>query len=172
MNQQIIQISNIKFADDIRINKPVDITDTYIYEELYRRNDPMLAAVRKQLNMDDIEAASHRGFVLAQLHNFYECTYDVEKISPNDVRYQAAADEIATYVSTDWWMDDADAVQSADIELLDEVYNFEYQHTLYMYHDDWIQHGYEAFIDVKEWDAAFEQVIYEYLLQFMPVYLN
>jgi hypothetical protein len=172
MKQQIIQISNIKFTEPIRIKKPVDITDTYIYEELYRQNDPMLAAVMKQLNMADIEAASHRGFVLAQLLNFYDCTYDVETITPNDVRYQEAVDEIATYVETDWIMDDADIVQSADIELLDETYDFEYQHTLYMYFDDWIQFGYEAYVASSNWEAAFHQIIYEYMRRFLTIEIS
>ena len=172
MKQQIVQISNIEFTEPIRIKKPADITDTYIYEYLYRQNDPMLAAVRKQLNMADIEAASHRGFVLAQLHNFYDCTYDIETITPNDIRYQEAADEIATYVETDWLMDDADIVQSADIELLDETYDFEYQHTLYMYFDDWIQFGYESYVAPSNWDAAFSQIIYEYMRQFLTVEIS
>lgn len=169
MKQQIVQISNIEFTEPIRIKKPADITDTFIYEYLYRQNDPMLAAVRKQLNMADIEAASHRGFVLAQLHNFYECTYDIEFITPNDVRYQEAVDEIASYVETDWIMDDADMVQSADIELTDEYYSIEHQLTLYMYFDSWIRFGYEAFISPDNWKAVFHQIIYEYMRQFLTV---
>ena len=172
MKQNIIQISNIRFTDDVRINKPKDIEDTYIYEELYRQNDPMLAAVQTQMTEAEVRAASHVGFVLAQLHNFYGCSYDIETITPNDVRYQDAADVISTYVETDWWMDDADMVQSADIELLDDAYEIDYCPTLYMYFDDWIQHGYEALLGVDKWEDAFRQIIYEYMRHFFTVNVN
>ena len=164
MKQQIVQISNIRFTEPIRINKPVDITQTYIYKDLKRTNPA--------ISDDELIKKSHIGFVLAQLHNFYDCTYDVETITPNDVRYQEAADEIASYVETDWWMDDADVVQSADIELLDETYDFEYQHTLYMYFDSWIQFGYESYMAPSDWKAAFRQIIYEYMRRFLTVEVN
>ncbi len=164
MKQQIVQISNIKFTGPVRIHKPADITQTFIYEDLQRINPA--------ISDDELIKKSHIGFVLAQLHNFYDCTYDVETITPNDVRYQEAVDEIASYVETDWFMDDADIVQSADIELLDETYDFEYQHTLYMYFDSWIQYGYEAYLSVADWKAAFHQVIYEYMRQFLTVEIS
>ena len=164
MKQQIVQISNIKFTTPIRIKKPVDITQTFIYEDLQRLNPT--------ISDDELIKKSHIGFVLAQLHNFYDCTYDIETITPNDVRYQEAADEIATYVETDWLMDDADIVQSADIELLDETYDFEYQHTLYMYFDDWIQFGYESYVAPSCWKAAFSQIIYEYMRRFLTVEIS
>ena len=161
MKQQIVQISNIRFTEPIRIKKPVDITQTFIYEDLRRLNPT--------ISDDELIKKSHIGFVLAQLLNFYDCTYDIETITPNDVRYQEAVDEIATYVETDWLMDDADIVQSADIELLDETYDFEYQHTLYMFFDDWIQFGYEAYVASSDWKAAFRQIIYEYIRRFLTV---
>ena len=164
MKQQIVQISNIRFTEPIRINKPVDITQTYIYKDLKRTNPA--------ISDDKLIKKSHIGFVLAQLHNFYDCTYDVETITPNDVRYQEAADEIASYVETDWWMDDADIVQSADIELSDETYSFEYQHTMYMYFDDWIQFGYESYIAPSDWKAAFRQIIYEYMRHFLTIEIS
>jgi hypothetical protein len=164
MKQQIVQISNIKFTEPIRINKPVDITRTYIYKDLKRTNPA--------ISDDELIKKSHIGFVLAQLLNFYDCTYDVETISPNDVRYQEAADEIATYVETDWFMDDTDIVQSADIELLDETYDFEYQHTLYMYFDDWIQFGYESYVASGDCEAALHQIIYEYMRRFLTIEIN
>ncbi len=164
MKQQIVKISNIKFTEPIRIKKPVDITQTFIYKDLKRTNPA--------ISDDELIKKSHIGFVLAQLHNFYDCTYDVETITPNDVRYQEAADEIASYVETDWWMDDADIVQSADIELLDKTYDFEYQHTLYMYFDDWIQFGYESYIAPDNWKAAFHQIIYEYMRQFLTIEIS
>lgn len=164
MKQQIIKISNIKFTEPIRINKPVDITQTYIYKDLKRTNPA--------ISDDKLIKKSHIGFVLAQLHNFYDCAYDVETITPNDVRYQEAVDEIATYVETDWWMDDADVVQSADIELLDETYDFEYQHTLHMYFDDWIQFGYESYVNPDKWKAALHQIIYEYMRQFLTIEIS
>jgi hypothetical protein len=161
MKQQIVKISNIKFTGPVRIHKPADITQTFIYEDLKRTNPA--------ISDDELIKKSHIGFVLAQLHNFYDCTYDVETITPNDVRYQEAVDEIASYVETDWFMDDADIVQSADIELLDETYDFEYQHTLYMYFDSWIQNGYEAYLSVADWKAAFHQIVYEYMRDFLTV---
>jgi len=164
MKQQIIQISNIKFTEPIRIKKPVDITQTFIYEDLQRLNPT--------ISDDELIKKSHIGFVLAQLLTFYDCTYDIETITPNDVRYQEAVDEIATYVETDWLMDDADIVQSADIELLDETYDFEYQHTLYMYFDDWIQFGYESYLATSDWEAAFRQIIYEYMRRFLTIEIS
>ena len=161
MKQQIVQISNIKFTEPIRIKKPVDITQTFIYEDLKRINPA--------ISDDELIKKSHIGFVLAQLLNFYGCTYDVETITPNDVRYQEAADEIATYVETDWLMDDADIVQSADIELSDEYYSIEHQLTLYMYFDDRIQFGYESYMAPSDWEAAFRQIIYEYMRRFLTV---
>ena len=161
MKQQIIQISNIKFTEPIRINKPVDITQTFIYEDLRRLNPA--------ISDDELIKKSRIGFVLAQLHTFYDCTYDVETITPNDVRYQEAADEIAKYVETDWLVDDADIIQSADIELSDEYYNVEYQHTLYMFFDDWIQFGYESYVAPNNWKAAFRQIIHEYMREFLTV---
>ena len=164
MKQQIVRINNIRFTEPIRIKKPVDIAQTFIYEDLKRINPA--------ISNDELIKKSHIGFVLAQLHNFYDCTYDIETITPNDARYQEAADEIATYVETDWIMDDADIVQSADIELLDETYDFEYQHTLYMYFDSWIQYGYEAYLSVADWNAAFHQIIHEYMKQFLTVEIS
>jgi len=164
MKQQIVQISNIKFTEPIRIKKPVDITQTFIYEDLQRLNPT--------ISDDELIKKSHIGFVLAQLHNFYDCTYDIETITPNDIRYQEAVDEIATYVETDWLMDDADIVQSADIDLSDETYDFEYQHTLYMYFDDWIQFGYESYVAPSNWKAAFSQIIYEYMRRFLTVEIS
>ena len=164
MKQQIIQISNIRFTEPIRIKKPVDIAQTFIYEDLKRINPA--------ISNDELIKKSHIGFVLAQLHHSYECTYDIETITPNDVRYQEAADEIASYVETDWFVDDADMMQSADIALLDETYDFEYQHTLYMYFDEWLQHGYEAYLGVADWDAAFHQIIYEYMRHFLTIEIS
>ena len=161
MKQQIVQISNIKFTEPIRINKPVDITQTFIYEDLRRLNPA--------ISDDELIKKSHIGFVLAQLHNFYDCTYDVETISPNDVRYQEAADEIESYQPTDWLMDDADIVQSAHIELTDEYYNVIHQTTLHMYFDDWIQFGYESYVSPDNWKAAFHQIVYEYMREFLTV---
>ena len=164
MKQQIIQISNIKFTEPIRIKKPVDITQTFIYEDLKRINPA--------ISDDELIKKSHIGFVLAQLHNFYDCTYDVETITPNDARYPGAAVDIEIYQPTDWWMDDADIVQSADIELSDEYYNVSHQTTLYMYFDDWIQFGYESYVAVSNWKAAFRQIIYEYMRQFLTVEIS
>jgi len=164
MKQQIVQISNIKSTEPIRIKKPVDITQTYIYEDLRRLNPA--------ISEDELIKKSHIGFVLAQLHTFYDFTYDVETITPNDVRYQEAADEIATYVETDWFVDDADIIQSADIELSDEYYNVEYQHTLYMYFDEWIQFGYESYVAPSNWKAAFRQIVHEYMRQFLTVEIS
>jgi len=161
MKQQIIQISNIKFTEPVRIRKPADITKTFIYEDLRRLNPA--------ISDDELIKKSHIGFVLAQLHNFYDCTYDVETITPNDVRYQEAADEIETYQPTDWLMDDADIVQSAHIELSDEYYNVEHQLTLHMYFDDWIQFGYESYVAPSDWKAAFHQIVYEYMREFLTV---
>ena len=161
MKQQIVQISNIKSTEPIRIKKPVDITQTYIYEDLRRLNPA--------ISEDELIKKSHIGFVLAQLHTFYDFTYDVETITPNDVRYQEAADEIAKYVETNWLVDDADIIQSADIELSDEYYNVEYQHTLYMFFDDWIQFGYESYVAPNNWKAAFRQIIHEYMREFLTV---
>ena len=161
MKQQVIQISNIKFTEPVRIRKPADITKTFIYEDLRRLNPA--------ISDDELIKKSHIGFVLAQLHTFYDCTYDVETITPNDVRYQEAADEIAKYVETDWLVDDADIIQSADIELSDEYYNVEYQHTLYMFFDDWIQFGYESYVAPNNWKAAFRQIIHEYMREFLTV---
>ena len=161
MKQQIVKISNIKFTEPIRIKKPVDITQTFIYEDLKRINPA--------ISDDELIKKSHIGFVLAQLHSFYDCTYDVEFIMPNDIRHQEAADEIASYVETDWIMDDADLVQSASIELTDEYYNVKHQTTLYMYFDNWILFGYGAFISPDNWKAAFHQIIYEYMQQFLTV---
>jgi hypothetical protein len=62
-------------------------------------------------------------------------------------------------------------MQSADVEVLDETYDFEYQHTLYMYFDDWIQFGYEAYLGVADWDAAFHHIIYEYMRRFLTIEL-
>lgn len=163
MKQQIVQISNIKFTEPIRINKPVDITQTYIYEDLKRTNPA--------ISDDELITKSHIGFVLAQLHNFYDCTYDVETISPNDARYRGAAVDIEIYNETDWMMDDADIVQSADIELTDEYYSIKHQTAMYMYFDDWIQFGYEAYLGVADWDAAFHQVIFEYMREFLTIEL-
>ena len=164
MKQQIVQISNIKFTGPVRIHKPADITQTFIYEDLQRINPA--------ISDDELIKKSHIGFVLAQLHSFYDCTYDVEFIMPNDIRYQEAVDEIASYVETDWIIDDADLVQSASIELSDEYYNVKYQTTLYMYFDDWIQFGYEAFISPDNWDAAFHQIIYEYMRRFLTIEIS
>jgi hypothetical protein len=164
MKQQIVQISNIKSTEPIRIKKPVDITQTYIYEDLRRLNPA--------ISEDELIKKSHIGFVLAQLHTFYDFTYDVETITPNDVRYQEAADEIAKYVETDWLVDDADIIQSADIELSDEYYNVEYQHTLYMYFDEWIQFGYESYVAPSNWKAAFRQIVHEYMRQFLTVEIS
>ena len=161
MKQQVIQISNIKFTEPIRIKKPVDITQTFIYEDLRR--------LKPAISDDELIKKSHIGFVLAQLHNFYDCTYDVETITPNDVRYQEAADEIASYQPTDWLMDDADIVQSADIELSDEYYNVEHQTTMFMFFDDWIQFGYESYVAPSDWKAAFHQIVYEYMREFLTV---
>jgi hypothetical protein len=163
MKQQIVQISNIEFTEPIRIKKLKDATQTFIYEDMQRRNPTM--------SEDELIKASHIGFILAQLHHSYECTYDIETITPNDVRYQEAADEIASYVETNWFVDDADMMQSADVEVLDETYDFEYQHTLYMYFDDWIQFGYEAYLGVADWDAAFHHIIYEYMRRFLTIEL-
>ena len=161
MKQQIVQISNIEFTEPIRIKKPVDITQTFIYEDLKRINPA--------ISDDELIKKSHIGFVLAQLHNFYDCTYDIETITPDDARYQEAVDEIATYVETDWFMDDADIVQSADIELSDEYYSVKHQTALYMYLDDWILLGYEAYVSPDNWNAVFHQIIYEYMRQFLTV---
>ena len=161
MKQQIVQIRNIEFTEPIRINKPVDITQTYIYKDLKRTNPA--------ISDDELIKKSHIGFVLAQLHNFYDCTYDVETITPNDARYPGAAVDIEIYQPTDWWMDDADVVQSADIELSDEYYNVSHQTTLHMYFDDWIQFGYESYVNPDKWKAAFHQIIYEYMRQFLTV---
>jgi len=164
MKQQIVQISNIEFTESIKIKKPVDITQTYIYKDLKRTNPA--------ISDDELIKKSHIGFILAQLHNFYICTYDIETITPNDVRYQEAVDEIASYVETDWFMDDADMVQSADIELTDEYYSIEHQLTLYMYFDDWIQFGYESYVAISDWKAALHQVIYEYMRRFLTIEIN
>jgi|SRR5690554_3361802 len=164
MKQQIVQISNIEFTEPIRINKPVDITQTFIYEDLKRTNPA--------ISDDELITKSHIGFVLAQLHNFYDCTYDIETITPNDARYRGAAVDIEIYQPTDWWMDDADIVQSADIELTDEYYNVKHQTTLYMYFDDWIQFGYESYISTDNWKAAFRQIIYEYMRQFLTIEIS
>ncbi len=164
MKQTIIQISNIKLKDDVRINKLSDATQTYIYED-YKRLNPNVSDY-------ELQEVSHCGYILALLHNAYEFTYDIERITPNDVRYQAAADEIATYAETDWMMDDADSAQSYEFDTLDETYDFEHDTLLYMYFDDWTQHGYEAFLGADEWDAAFDQVIYEYMRRFLQVKIN
>ena len=161
MKQQIVQISNIEFTEPIRIKKPVDITQTFIYEDL-KRNNPAISD-------DELIKKSHIGFVLAQLHNFYDCTYDIETITPNDARYRGAAVDIEIYQPTDWLMDDADIVQSADIELTDEYYSVKHQTTLYMYLDDWIQFGYEAYVSPDNWKAVFHQIIYEYMREFLTV---
>ena len=164
MKQQIVQISNIEFTEPIRINKPVDITQTFIYEDLKRTNPA--------ISDDELIKKSHIGFVLAQLHHFYECTYDIETITPNDVRYQEAADEIASYVATNWFVDDADMIQSAHIELTDEYYNVTHQTTLHMYFDDWIQFGYESYVAPSDWKAAFHHIIYEYMREFLTIELS
>ncbi len=164
MKQNIIEISNIKFTEPIRIKKPVDITQTFIYEDLKRINSA--------ISDDELIKKSHIGFVLAQLHNFYDCTYDIETITPNDPRYPGAAVDIEIYQPTDWLMDDADLVQSAAIELTDEYYNVKHQTALYMYFDDWIQFGYEAYVSPDNWNAAFHQIIYEYMRQFLTVEIS
>lgn len=161
MKQQIVQISDIKFSRPIRINKPVDITQTFIYEDLKRINPA--------ISDDELIKKSHIGFVLAQLLNFYDVMYDIEMITPNDARYQEAVDEIATYVETDWLIDDADVEQSAGIELTDEYYSVKHQTTLYMYFDDWIQFGYELYVEPSDWEAAFHQIIYEYMRRFLTI---
>lgn len=164
MKQQIVQISNIKFTEPIRINKPVDITQTFIYEDLKRINPA--------ISDDELIKKSHIGFVLAQLHNFYDCTYDIETITPNDARYPGAAVDIEIYQPTDWFMDDADIVQSADIELTDEYYSIKHQTTMYMYFDDWIQFGYESYVSPDNWKAALHQIIYEYMRQFLTIEIS
>lgn len=164
MKQQIVQISDIKFSRPIRINKPVDITQTFIYEDLKRINPA--------ISDDELIKKSHIGFVLAQLLNFYDVMYDIEMITPNDARYQEAVDEIATYVETDWLIDDADIEQSAGIELTDEYYSVKHQTTLYMYFDDWIQFGYELYVEPSDWEAAFHQIIYEYMRRFLTIEIS
>ena len=164
MKQQIVKISNIKFTGPVRINKPADITQTFIYEDLKRTNPA--------ISDDELIKKSHIGFVLAQLHSFYDCTYDVEMIAPDDARYQEAVDEIATYVETDWLIDDADIVTSADIELSDEYYNVEHQTTMHMFFDDWIQFGYESYVAPSNWKAAFHQIIYEYMRRFLTIEIS
>ena len=164
MKQNIIQISDIKFTRPIRIKKPVDITQTFIYEDLKRINPA--------ISDDELIKKSHIGFVLAQLHTFYDCTYDIETITPNDVRYQEAVDEIASYVEAEWLVDDADIVQSAHIELTDEYYNVTHQTTLYMYFDDWIQFGYETYVEPSYWQAALHQIIYEYMRHFLTIEIS
>mgnify|MGYP001236000442 FL=1 len=164
MKQQVVKISDIKFTRPIRIKKPVDITQTYIYEDLKRINPA--------ISDDELIKKSHIGFVLAQLHSFYDCTYDVEMIAPDDARYQEAVDEIATYVETDWLIDDADIVTSADIELSDEYYNVEHQTTMHMFFDDWIQFGYESYVAPSNWKAAFHQIIYEYMRRFLTIEIS
>lgn len=164
MKQNIVQISNIEFTEPIRINKPVDITQTFIYEDLKRTNPA--------ISDDELIKKSHIGFVLAQLHNFYDCTYDIETITPNDARYPGAAADIEIYQPTDWFMDDADIVQSADIELTDEYYSIKHQTAMYMYFDDWIQFGYESYVNPDNWKAALHQIIYEYMRQFLTIEIS
>lgn len=164
MKQQIIQISNIELTEAANIPKLRDATQTYMYEHLRRTTD--------FVSDHEMQEAGHRGYILAMLFHHYEFTYDIERITPNDVRYQEAADEIATYVETDWCVDDADAAQSGDYDLLDETYDFEHDSTLYMYFDDWLQHGYESFLGVHVWDEAFHQVIYEYMRRFLTIKIN
>lgn len=163
MKQRIVKISNIEFTEPIRIKKPVDITQTNIYKGLKQFSST--------ISDDELIKRSHTGFVLAQLLNFYDCIYDVETITDED-EYQEAVDEIESYVVTAWSMRDVDIVQSADIELSDETYDFEYQHTLYMYFDDWIQFGYESYVNPDKWKAAFRQIIYEYMRHFLTIKIS
>ena len=156
MKQRIVKISNIEFTKSIRIKKPVDIAQTVIYEGLKQ--------VYPTISVDELIKKSHIGFVLAQLHNFYDCIYDVETITDDD-EYQEAVDEIASYVVTAWSMRDV----HAQIELSDEYYNVKHQTTLYMYFDDYIEFGYKAFIRPNNWDNAFYQVIYEYMRQYLTI---
>jgi len=53
--------------------------------------------------------------------------------------------------------------------LTDEYYNVKHQTALYMYFDDWIQFGYESYVAPSDWKAAFHQVIYEYMRQFLTI---
>ena len=158
MKQRIVKISDIKFTRPIKIKKPVDITQTYIYNGL-----------KRFISDDELIKKSHTGFALAQLLNFYDCTYDIDTLTPDDDEYQEAVDEIKSYVETAWSMRDANLVSSAQIELSDEYYNVEHQTLLYMYFADWIEFGYKPFIRPCDWETAFHQVIYEYMRQFLTI---
>lgn len=161
MKQQIMQISNITFKEVNNIKMLKDVTQSFVFEDIRRLNST--------ISDNELYNQSKCGIVLAQLLNHYDCTYDIEYIQPTDVRYQAAADEIATYKRTDWTMDDADMLHTGRLGLSVSYYNYTYQHTLYMYFDEWTQHGYEALLGAAKWDEALYQVIYEYMRHFLTV---
>lgn len=163
MKQQIMQISNIKFTDVDGIKMPTDVTQSYVYEDINRLNPT--------ISVEELNRRSKCGLILAQLLNHFNFTHDVEIIRPTDVRYQEAADEIATYKRTDWMMDDADMIHSGLLGETVDTDEFEHQCTLYMYFDEWIQHGYEAMLGAADWDVARDQIIYEYMRHFLTVEL-
>ena len=162
MKQRIVKISNIEFTEPIRIKKPVDITQTYIYNGLKQ--------IYPTISDDELIKKSHVGFALAQLLNFYDCVYDVETLTSDDDEYQEAVDEIESYVETAWSMRDAQLASS--IELSDEYYNVEHQTTMYMYFDDYIEFGYKPFIRPNDWETAFSQIIYEYMRQYLTIEIS
>ena len=155
MKQQIIKISNIRFKDFDGLKRLQDIRKTHTYEVMRKRNP----------NVFDIDVvAAYAKTVLLYEH---DVQFETEYVSNHE--YAKAAMHISNLEPFDCFADDAGEKY---VQHDWKYYIVSWPPVMYMYCDEWFINGYGAFIQGKDLDAALDQVIYEYLLRFMPVYVS
>lgn len=157
MKQRIIAISNIKFegADDLRVLK--DASDTFAYDYF---------SERLILSNRDLLKLSHTSYVYAMLFNYCEQSYDVSEVDKGSIVYTHAADTIASYVRTDFLVDDADKNNQLHD---DRYYKIDIPRTMYMYYDEHLQAAIECFNTQQKADAILQQAIFEYMFRYMHI---
>ena len=158
MKQRIIAISNIKFegADDLRVLK--DASDTFAYDYF---------SERLALSNRDLLELSHKSYVYAMLFYYCEQSYDVSEVDKDSIVYTHAADTIASYVRTEFLVDDAD---NRNKQLYDDrYYKIDIPRTMYMYYDEHLQAAIESITTQQKADAILQQAIFEYMFRYMHI---
>ena len=157
MKQQIVKVSNIRFKDFNGVNRLNDVTETFAYEFMHKRNP----------NASDIDVAA--AYVKSKMMFEHDVLFDYEYIDIDSDEYVKAQRLIASYEDFDCFADDAGNQYEQHPY---KKYVVTWPSVMYMYCDEWFIHGYSMFIQGKDLDAAFNHVIYDYLLTFLPVYVS
>jgi len=157
MKQQIVKISNIRFKDFNGVNRLNDVTETFAYEFMHERNP----------NVFDIDVAA--AYVKTKMLFEHDVLFDHEYVDIDSDEYVKAQRSIDNYEEFDCFADDAGEQYEQHPY---KKYVVTWPSVMYMYCDEWFINGYGAFVQGKDWDAALDQVIYEYLLTFLPIYIS